>query len=133
MQPYARVELVTLPAVKIPPRISDADSIAIKAVEAQTLMKALKPGEYLVALTEDGQQFTSLQLAAQLQELANQGYSRLAFVIGGTLGLAPEVLERARMVLSLSRLTFTHELARLILLEQLYRAFKINAGEPYHY
>jgi 23S rRNA (pseudouridine1915-N3)-methyltransferase len=133
LRPYARVELVTLPAVKIPPRLSKADSQAIKAAEAQTILRSLRPGEYLIALTEGGQQFTSLELAAYLQQLADQGHSRLAFAIGGPLGLAADILHRAQKQLSLSSLTFTHELARLILLEQLYRSFKINAGEPYHY
>lgn len=133
MRPYARVEFVTLPAAKIPPRPNKAQITAIKAVEAQAILKTLKSAEYLVALSEEGREFTSLKLAAHLQKLALQGQSRLAFVLGGTLGLGEEVIKRAGTVLSLSRFTFTHELARLILLEQLYRAFKINAGEPYHY
>ena len=133
LQPYARVELVTLPAVKIPSRLSDAAITEIKSQEARTILTALKPNEYFIALSEDGRQFTSPELATMLYKLALQGRSRLAFAIGGTLGLAPTVLQRADTVLSLSPLTFTHELARLILLEQLYRAFKISAHEPYHY
>ena len=133
LQPYARVELVTLPAAKIPPRLSDAAITAIKDQEAQTILTALKPSKYLIALHEDGQQFTSPQLAILLEKLSTRGQSRLAFAIGGTLGLSPAVLQQAGTVLSLSRFTFTHELARLILLEQLYRAFKISANEPYHY
>ena len=79
---FTQIELITLPAVKIPPRPSDADIVAIRALEAQTILKALKYGEYLIALTEDGQQFTSPQLAAHLQRLSNQGHNRLAFAIG---------------------------------------------------
>ncbi|MGI6128513.1 MAG: 23S rRNA (pseudouridine(1915)-N(3))-methyltransferase RlmH [bacterium] len=133
LQPYARTELVILPAAKVPARLSTATINAIKDQEAQIILAAMKPSEYLIALSEEGQQFTSVKLASQLEKLAAQGHSRLALAIGGTLGLSPVVLQRAGLVLSLSRLTFTHELARLILLEQLYRACKINANEPYHY
>ncbi|NLG86815.1 MAG: 23S rRNA (pseudouridine(1915)-N(3))-methyltransferase RlmH [Firmicutes bacterium] len=133
LQPYARVELITLPAAKIPPRLDAAAVAAIKDQEAQTILTDIKPNDYFIALSEDGQQLTSPKFAAMLQKLALAGHSRLAFVVGGTLGLGPAVFQRADTVLSLSSFTFTHELARLILLEQLYRAFKINANEPYHY
>lgn len=133
LQPYAKAEIVTLAAEKIPPNPAAATVAAIKAAEARTLLAAVTPGEYLIALSPEGEELTSGGFAALLDELALRGESRLAFAVGGTLGLDDTVLKAARRVLSLSRLTFTHELVRLILVEQLYRAFKISRGEPYHY
>lgn len=133
LRPYARTELVILPAAKVPPRLDEKAAAAVKEAEGRAILSALSPGEHLIALSEGGQELTSEEFAAFIQKLALRGESRLAFAVGGTLGLAPEVLAAARTVLSLSRLTFTHELARLVLLEQLYRAFRIIHGEPYHY
>ncbi|HKM38988.1 MAG TPA: 23S rRNA (pseudouridine(1915)-N(3))-methyltransferase RlmH [bacterium] len=133
LQPYTKIELVLTAAVKVPARPSPADIKGVKMAEAKNILKSILPGEYVIALAETGQQFSSPELAAFLQRLLDQGNSRLAFIIGGPLGLAPEILQRAQQQLSLSTLTFTHEQARLILLEQLYRCFKINSGQPYHY
>lgn len=133
LRPYARTELVILPAAKVPPRLDEKAAAAVKEAEGRAILSALSPGEHLIALSEGGQELTSEEFAAFIQKLALRGESRLAFAVGGTLGLAPEVLAAARTVLSLSRFTFTHELARLVLLEQLYRAFRIIHGEPYHY
>jgi 23S rRNA (pseudouridine1915-N3)-methyltransferase len=133
LRPYARIELVILPAVKIPPRIDEKAAAAVKQTEGRAILSALSPGEHLIALSERGRELTSEEFAALIQKLTLCGESRLAFAVGGTLGLSPEVLAAARTVLSLSRFTFTHELARLVLLEQLYRAFRIIHGEPYHY
>ena len=133
LQPYAKTELVILPAKKIPAKPNLATTKAIKDQEAELIATSIRPNEYLIALDEKGRQYTSTGFANHLEKLMLQGNSRIAFLIGGTLGLSPSILERANATLSLSSLTFTHELARLILLEQIYRAFKINAGEPYHY
>ncbi|MDO9574244.1 MAG: 23S rRNA (pseudouridine(1915)-N(3))-methyltransferase RlmH, partial [Candidatus Contubernalis sp.] len=83
-------------------------------------------------LALEGKQLSSEQLAAKLEELALEGRSKIAFLIGGTLGLSPTVKKRADLLLSISPMTFPHQLTRLILLEQLYRAFRIIKGEPYH-
>lgn len=96
------------------------------------LARLPKPGR-VIALEAEGQQFTSLELAQWLGELTQNAQTPLIFVIGGHLGLAPAVSQTAQYHLSLSRLTFTHEMSRLILLEQLYRAATIRAGHPYHY
>lgn len=133
LRPYARTELVILPAAKVPPRLDEKAAAAVKEAEGRAILSALLPGEHLIALSERGQELTSEEFATLLQKLALRGESRLAFAVGGTLGLSAEVLAAARTALSLSRLTFTHELARLVLLEQLYRAFRIINGEPYHY
>lgn len=101
------------------------------ADECQTLLGKLEPGERLVALDERGKAFTSVQLAGWLEtERVRPG--RLTFVIGGDEGLAPAVRERAQLTLQLSAMVFPHRLARLMLVEQLYRAFTLLRGEPYH-
>ena len=102
-------------------------------VEARRLLDALVPGAYVVALDRRGRTLTSEDVAEWLDRRMVGGDSRLVFVIGGPLGLAPTVLERARERWSLSHLTFPHQMVPVILLEQLYRAFRILRGEPYHY
>lgn len=97
--------------------------------EAQAIRAALRPGEELVVLTEEGDSFSSLAFARQLE---GSGSSRLAFVIGGADGLEPALKAQAAWALSLSPMTLPHELARLLLLEQLYRALSIQQGGPYH-
>ena len=99
------------------------------AREAGAIREALRPGEQLVALTEEGRSLSSADLARQLQ---GSGSQRLAFVIGGADGLAASIRAEASWQLSLSPMTFPHELARLLLLEQLYRALSIQQGGPYH-
>lgn len=100
--------------------------------EGQLLLARLAPGSRLVALDPNGRALTSPGLAELLTGWENEGIGLITFVLGGPLGLAPEVLDRADLAISLSPLTFTHEMARLILLEQLYRAWTIKAGTGYH-
>ncbi len=103
----------------------------IKAVEGKTLLAAVNAQHFVVALDERGRLFDSLKWAKYLQGLL-EGQRELVFIIGGPYGLAPEVLERADLRLSLSPFTLGHEIALLVFLEQLYRAFTILSGEPYH-
>lgn len=130
--PYARVELVQLPDEPVPERASAADLARARKREGERLLKALGPAEYLVALDLRGEQLTSEGLSEWLAQRALRGDSSLAFAIGGSTGLAPEVLRRAQFRLSLGAMTFPHQMVPLLLLEQLYRGFKIAAGEPYH-
>ena len=92
----------------------------------------IRPGDYVIALTIPGRRMTSEELAAHLAELRTRGAGRIVFLVGGSLGLGGNVLARADEELSMSPMTFPHQLARVMLLEQLYRAEKINAGERYH-
>lgn len=108
----------------------EPDNIVQDKSSAQLLQKAR--GSYLVCLDRIGRQMDSLQLAAQLDRWEIQGQKKISFVIGGPVGLSPAILERADLILSLSPLTFTHDMTRLLLLEQLYRACTIRAGEKYH-
>lgn len=111
---------------------SQKASEKIKRKEGERLKEKLPQNGYDIALDASGKPMTSEGLAKSIKNLQVQGYSRLNFIIGGSLGLSPELLEKVDYTLSLSRMTFTHQMIRLILLEQLFRAFKIKAGEPYH-
>ncbi len=97
-----------------------------------TILRQNVHGDYIVCLDRSGRQLDSLELAAQLGAWEMQGLKKITFIIGGPLGLSPDILQKADFVLSLSPMTFTHEITRLLLLEQLYRACTIRAGEKYH-
>lgn len=130
--PYAKVQLVEVPDEKAPESMSPAEEQQVRAKEGERLLAKLAPDAYVVALAIDGEMWTSEQLAGSLDKLATYGRSQVAFVIGGSLGLSSEVLRRADAKLSFGRMTLPHQLMRLVLVEQVYRAFKINRGEPYH-
>ena len=104
----------------------------IREKEGEALLSKLKPGDYVIAMTIGGKARDSLELSRHIAELRNAGVSRLVFVIGGSLGLGKNILARADEEMSMSRMTFPHQLARVMLLEQLYRTEKILAGERYH-
>jgi 23S rRNA (pseudouridine1915-N3)-methyltransferase len=123
---YVKFELVELPEAR-----KHAGTPRAKEEEAATLLAKLDPRERVVALDERGKEYTSVELARRMESWL-QGARDVALVIGGSDGLAPELLERAEERLALSRLTLAHRLARLVLVEQLYRAFTILRGEPYH-
>ena len=125
---YLPVDLVVLKE-KTRPSMTDAQQ---KALEGRLLLERCGAGAMKVALDARGQQPDSLELAKIVGGWEMRGVKKVVFLIGGPLGLAPEVLDQADFVLSLSRLTFTHELSRMLLLEQLYRAFSIKAGHRYH-
>lgn len=106
---------------------------AIRAREAERILKTVAEGSYLVALDERGQEFTSHEFAAFLNALRETGVRDLTFVLGGAMGLDDSIPATAKRTIALSRWTLTHEMARLVLLEQLYRAFTIITGKTYHY
>jgi 23S rRNA (pseudouridine1915-N3)-methyltransferase len=129
---YAKVQIVEVADEKAPENLSPAEEVQVKEREGERILAAVKPDAYLIALAIDGARWSSEQLAKELDRLATYGRSSVAFVIGGSLGLADAVLARADQRLSFSAMTFPHQIMRLLLLEQVYRAFKINRGEPYH-
>lgn len=129
---YARLEIRELADEKTPDSMSPAEEEQVKAREGERILAALKADALVVALAIEGESWTSEQLAAVMDKQAVYGGGSIAFVIGGSLGLSPAVLGRADKKLSFGRMTFPHQLMRVILLEQVYRAFKINRGEPYH-
>lgn len=130
--PYARVEVVGLPDEPIPDNASPAQEEQVKQREGERILKAIDAGQHVVVLDQRGREFSSEEFAAFLEERALRGQSNLAFVVGGSLGLDRAVLERSDAKLSLGRMTLLHQMVPLLLLEQVYRAFKINRGEPYH-
>ncbi len=129
---YARVEIITVPDEKTPEEASPAEEEQIKEKEGKRILARVKSGAYVIALAVEGAMMDSEALAAEIADLQLKGKSEICFIIGGSLGLSDEVKRRADQLLSFSRFTFPHQLMRVILLEQIYRSFKINAGEPYH-
>ena len=129
---FAKVDVIEVADEKTPEHASDTLNAQIKEKEGERILKHLRDGAFVVALAIEGDQLTSEQLAARIAQWGLHGVSHLQFVIGGSLGLDPRVLRRANMPLSFSKMTFPHQLMRVILLEQIYRAFKILHGEPYH-
>ena len=129
---YGRYEEIEIPDLPEPGTASKAAEEQVKTREGETLLTKIRPGDRVIALTIEGKQRSSEELARHLEKLRTSGVSRTVFVIGGSLGLGKNVLARADEEMSMSRMTFPHRLARVMLLEQLYRAEKIIAGERYH-
>jgi 23S rRNA (pseudouridine1915-N3)-methyltransferase len=132
LRPYVNLQVVELAEEKRPPAASPATVVAAVEKEGGRILDALAEGSVIIALDVKGQSWSSEDLAASFREWGLSRQNQLAFVIGGDLGLSPAVLARSNLRLSLSKMTFTHPMARLLLLEQVYRAFRILKGEPYH-
>ncbi|PLR78279.1 23S rRNA (pseudouridine(1915)-N(3))-methyltransferase RlmH [Bacillus sp. V3-13] len=129
---YAKVEVIEVADEKAPEVLSSLEMEQVKQKEAERILAKISPDTYVIALAIEGKQKSSEELADTLDRLAIYGKRKIAFVIGGSLGLSDDVLKRADEKLSFSKMTFPHQLMRLILVEQIYRAFRINRGEPYH-
>ena len=129
---YCKLEIVELADVKTPDGASEAEEVAIREKEGERILKALKDDAYVIALAIEGKMLDSVELSQKIDRLGVSGTSHIAFVIGGSLGLAPAVMKRADYALSFSRMTFPHQLMRVVLLEQLYRSYRILKNEPYH-
>jgi 23S rRNA (pseudouridine1915-N3)-methyltransferase len=129
---YCTLEMVEVPDEKAPENLSTKEEEQIKLREGAGILKHIKDSTYVIALEINGTNLSSESLAGLIENLGIEGTSNLAFVIGGSLGLSPEVLSRANYKLSFSKMTFPHQLMRLILIEQIYRGFRIINGEPYH-
>ncbi|PMC35517.1 23S rRNA (pseudouridine(1915)-N(3))-methyltransferase RlmH [Bacillus sp. UMB0899] len=129
---YAKMEVIELPDEKAPENLSEIEMEQVKEKEGERILSKISDDTYVIALAIEGKMKSSEQLAKDLDQLATYGKSKVAFVIGGSLGLSSAVMKRANDSLSFSKMTFPHQLMRLILLEQVYRAFRINRGEPYH-
>ncbi|ETI66850.1 23S rRNA (pseudouridine(1915)-N(3))-methyltransferase RlmH [Neobacillus vireti] len=129
---YAKVEVIEVADEKAPEELSELEMLQVKQKEGERILAKISQDTYVIALAIQGKLASSEELADSLDKLATYGKSKIAFVIGGSLGLSDEVLKRSNEQLSFSRMTFPHQLMRLILVEQIYRAYRINRGEPYH-
>lgn len=129
---YCKLDIVELVDEKTPDGCSEAIEEQIKAKEGERILNALKGDEYVVSLAIEGKKLDSVALANKMNNLGIQGNSHIAFIIGGSLGLDKRVTSKSDMLLSFSDMTFPHQLMRVILTEQIYRAFRIINKEPYH-
>ncbi len=129
---YCKLEIIELADEKTPDNASALIEEQIKQKEGERILKAIKDDAYVIALAIEGKQLDSVELSEKLSRLGVDGNSHITFIIGGSLGLAKEVLARADYKLSFSKMTFPHQLMRVVLLEQIYRAYRIQNGEPYH-
>lgn len=129
---YCNITLVEVADEKAPEKLSAAQMLEVLDKEGERLLKNVRDNEICIALAVDGESISSEQFAQRLENFALNGYRSIAFIIGGSLGLSDKVLFRADNKLSFSLFTFPHQLMRVILLEQIYRAYKIIQGETYH-
>lgn len=129
---YCKLSFAEVPDRKAPENLSAKEEIKIKDDEGSDILRKIKDNQYVIALDLKGKQLTSEELSDKIDSLALSGKSDLAFVIGGSLGLSADVLQRADFKLSFSKMTFPHQLMKVILLEQIYRSFRILKNEPYH-
>lgn len=129
---YCKLEIIEVADEKTPDHAGEAQERMILAKEAQRILRYIKEDAFVITLEIGGKQLSSEELAAEIERLGVQGTGHLIFIIGGSIGLGKEVLDRSGFALSFSRMTFPHQLMRVILLEQIYRSFRIIQGAPYH-
>ena len=129
---YVKLDIIEVPDEKAPENLSAAEEEIVKKNEGERILKNIRDGAYVIALAINGKMLGSEELPEFLNERMVRGAGHIVFVIGGSLGLSPEVLDRADYKLSFSKMTFPHQMMRVILLEQFYRAVKIMKNEPYH-
>ena len=133
LTPFANVNIIEINEEKMKDNPSEAEKQQVLAQEGQRLLKQVPEGSYLIVLDVYGKNLSSEELAAQIDSLALNGKSHITFLIGGAFGLSQEVRQAADLLLSFSNMTFTHQMVRLLLVGQIYRSFKINRGEKYHW
>ena len=129
---YCKLEIVEVADEKTPDGASETVENQIKEKEGNRILSKIREEDYVIALAIDGKMQDSVKLSKNIQQLGVRGKSSIVFVIGGSLGLSKAVLKRANEKLSFSKMTFPHQLMRVILLEQVYRSYRIMNGEPYH-
>lgn len=129
---YCKLDIIQVADEKTPDQASEAEERMIKEKEGERILSQIKDGAYVVALAIEGRMLDSVELAEKIDKLGIGGVSQIVFVIGGSLGLADSVMKRADDKLSFSKMTFPHQLMRVILLEQIYRSYRIICKQPYH-
>ena len=133
LTPFAQMKIIEIHEEKMKENPSEAEKQKTLSLEGERLLRQVPDGSYLIVLDVYGKELSSEELAARIDQLGLQGRSSITFLIGGAFGLSKEVRAAADELLSFSRMTFTHQMVRLLLVEQIYRAFKINRGEKYHW
>ena len=128
---YATLELLEVKDEHAPENLSEKDMEIVKEKEAERILSKIKDS-YIVSLAIEGTPYSSEQLAEKIEHIKTYNSSNITFIIGGSLGLSESIIKKSDLLLSFSNLTFPHQLMKLILLEQLYRSFRINNNEPYH-
>lgn len=129
---YCKLEIAEVADEKTPDGAGEALERQIREKEGERLLKCIRGDVYLIALAIDGKMYDSVEFSHKIEQLGIQGKSHIGFVIGGSLGLADSVMNRADEKISFSKMTFPHQLMRVVLLEQIYRGYRIAKGEPYH-
>ena len=129
---YCKLEIVEVADEKTPDNASEVVEDAIRSKEAERILKYVKDDAFVITLEISGKQLSSEELAGKIDKLGVQGTSHIIFIIGGSIGLGQEVLQKSNYALSFSKMTFPHQLMRVVLLEQIYRSYRIINGEPYH-
>ena len=129
---YCKLEIIEVADEKTPDNASETVELQIKQKEGERLSKYIKDGAYVMALAIEGKQQDSVAFGRQIERLGIEGKSHIIFIIGGSLGLDPAIIKRADYPISFSKMTFPHQMMRMILLEQIYRGYRIVNGEPYH-
>ena len=129
---FANLEMIELADEKTPDRASDSENQKILELEGTRILSKIGDRDFVIVLAIEGKTLSSEQFSKQLEQAPINGFSTLTFVIGGSLGLSPQVKKRANLSISFGRLTLPHQLMRLVLVEQIYRAFTIQQGSPYH-
>ncbi|MBE5955704.1 MAG: 23S rRNA (pseudouridine(1915)-N(3))-methyltransferase RlmH [Lachnospiraceae bacterium] len=129
---YCKLDIIEVADEKTPDNASEVVENQIRSKEAERILKHVKEDAFVITLEINGKQLTSEELAKKIDTLGIQGHSHITFIIGGSIGLGQEVLSKSSFALSFSKMTFPHQLMRVILLEQIYRSYRIINGEPYH-
>lgn len=129
---YASLKIIEVADERAPDNLTDKEMEIIKNKEGERILSKLPSNAYIISLVIEGKGLDSNELARHMEDLMIDGLSNVVFIIGGSLGLSDEIIKESNLKLSFSRMTFPHQLMRLILLEQIYRGFKIIRGEPYH-
>lgn len=129
---FAKLEMIELADEKTPDKASESENQKILEIEGQRILSKVGDHDFIIVLAIEGKTLSSEEFSKQLEEASIKGFSTLTFIIGGSLGLAQDVKNRANLSVSFGRLTLPHQLMRLVLVEQIYRAFTIQQGSPYH-
>ncbi len=129
---YCKLEIIEVADEKTPDNASELVERQIKEKEGERLRKYIRDDDYVIALAIEGKQLDSVELSKKIEKLGVDGISHIVFIIGGSLGMEEDLLKRADFKLSFSKMTFPHQMMRMILLEQVYRSYRIMKGEPYH-